>query len=277
MSPIDERGNLFGLVNVVDAAVVILAVALVVASLAFLLQPEPEPEPTEPDLVATSATLDLGTQPSYLVEEIEVGDSYSPAENSELTISEIYVTPQDEAVRVILDVNLSGPESGGVLDYAGAPPRVGRSLDIQTIAYQVSGEIRGVDDPSQPTTTKVLVADRVSTGTAESIQAGDKYILGGRTVATVESITTSATNDTGHSHILVGLSLSTWLDNGTAHFGGRVIRRNASVLFRTDEYEFTGQVRRVGTTEPRRNIEHGRSRSDFETSLCLSQARFDWE
>lgn len=86
---LNEDGNLFGLVDVVDALATLLAIAVVVAGASLALQPEPEP----PDLTTTNVTLDLGTQPSYIVTEITEGDTYSPNGDSKLTITDVHPTP----------------------------------------------------------------------------------------------------------------------------------------------------------------------------------------
>jgi hypothetical protein len=101
---LDDEGKLFGAVNIVDALVVLFVVAVAVAGAALVFQPEPEPE--SPDPTTTNVTLDLGTQPSYIVTEIAEGDTYSPDSNSKLTITEVYPTPQDSWTRVILRATL---------------------------------------------------------------------------------------------------------------------------------------------------------------------------
>jgi len=145
MELLDDEGKLFGVVNVVDALVVLFVLAVVAAGAAFVLQPDPEPAP-EPDLATTDATLDLGTQPSYIIEELETGDTYSPSGDAELEISDVHLAPQGDNTRVILGVTLEAPlsEETDAMSYAGAPPRVGRSLDIQTSTYQVSGTLRRI-------------------------------------------------------------------------------------------------------------------------------------
>ncbi|PYZ02874.1 hypothetical protein C8039_08195 [Halogeometricum sp. wsp3] len=52
---LDEDGNLFGLVNVVDALAALLVIAVVVAGAALVLQSEPE----SPVQIHTNVTLDL--------------------------------------------------------------------------------------------------------------------------------------------------------------------------------------------------------------------------
>jgi hypothetical protein len=74
MELIDDGGSLFGAVNVVDALVVLLVLAVVVAGAAFVFMDDPAPEP---DVGTTYATLDMGTQPAYIVDAINEGDTYN--------------------------------------------------------------------------------------------------------------------------------------------------------------------------------------------------------
>lgn len=249
MEVLDDEGNLFGVVNVVDALVVLFVLAVVAAAATFVLQPDPEPAP-EPDLATTDATLDLGTQPSYLIEEFEAGDTYSPSGDAELEITDVHLAPQDDSTRVILGVTLSGPASEDTITYAGAPPRVGRSLDIRTSTYQVSGTLRDLGSGPETTTTDVVVEDTVSTDTATTIETGDTYTLGNEEIATVESVHAYGTNNTNRKRVLVGLSLATLQDDGDVRFGGTTVQAGTIIPFRTSEYSLAGSVQRVGATDP---------------------------
>jgi len=71
MEILDEKGRLFGVVNVIDALAVLLVLAVVAAGAALVLGSEPEPEP---EFASTHATLDLGTQPDYIVAQLNEGD-----------------------------------------------------------------------------------------------------------------------------------------------------------------------------------------------------------
>ncbi|WP_353635032.1 DUF4330 family protein [Halobacterium sp. NMX12-1] len=249
MQLLDDEGNLFGVVNVVDALVVLFVLTVVAAGAAFVLQPDPEPAP-EPDRVTMDATLDLGTQPSYLIEELEAGDTYSPSDDTELEITDVHLAPQGDSTRVILGVTLSGPAAEDTITYAGAPPRVGRSLDIQTSTYQVSGTLRYLGSGPQTTTTEVVIEDTVSTDTATTIEPGDTYTLGGTEIATVESVHAYGTETTDRKRVLVGLSLATLQDDGDVRFGGTTVTEGTTIPVRTSEYSLAGSIQRVGITDP---------------------------
>jgi hypothetical protein len=74
---IDDEGNLLGVVNVVDALVVLFVLAILLAGAVLVLT---SGEDTGSDRATTYATLDLGTQPDYIVSAINEGDTYSPVD-----------------------------------------------------------------------------------------------------------------------------------------------------------------------------------------------------
>ncbi|MFB6222876.1 MAG: DUF4330 family protein [Haloarcula sp.] len=244
---LDDEGNLFGLVNVVDALAVLLIIAVIIAGAALVLQPEPEPD--SPDLTTTSVTIDLGTQPSYLVSEINEGDTYSPNGNSELTVTDVYLTPQGDQTRVILRATLEGPTSGDSLTYANAPPRLGRSLTITTSRYEVSGQIRAVgggNSLNQENTTVVL-KDTMAAAEAREVTSGDEIRLGGRTVATVEDVAAYATEDPSQQTVFIEAELETYTQQGSRRFGGIQIRRGQTVTLPAADYTIDGRLEQIGS------------------------------
>ncbi|MDL0134993.1 DUF4330 domain-containing protein [Halobacterium salinarum] len=247
MEVIDDDGALFGVVNVVDALVVLLVLAVVAAGAAFVLQPEPAPE--EPDLSTTHVTLDLGSQPNYIASAINIGDTHNAGGNSELTITDVYRAPENGQTRVTVRAELQGTASGDNTRYADAPLRLGRSLDIATSRYKASGAIRAVGtNASLPTdTTDVLLETELPAVNAEEVTVGDQTRLGGQTVATVESIDAHATRDPNQQRVLVGLTLSTIRDGDIERFGVTPVRRGNTLSLATGEYELDGRIQRVGT------------------------------
>ncbi|SDZ98190.1 protein of unknown function [Haloplanus vescus] len=249
MELIDDDGNLFGIVNVVDTLVVLLVLAVVVAGVAFVLQPEPE----GPDIGTTHVTLDLGTQPDYLIDAINEGDTYNPTEQSQITITDVHITPQENQTQVIIRAELRGPASRGGIEYANAPPRLGRTLDIATSTYQIDGRIRAVGrgDSLSTKQTNVVLSDTMSAANAEEVTKGDEIRLGGRTVAAIENVTVYATADPNQRRVVVGATLETYMHSGGSRFGNTPVRSGQTVTLSTDMYTFNGQIERVGTLESR--------------------------
>ncbi|WP_144924259.1 DUF4330 domain-containing protein [Halorubrum salsamenti] len=245
MELIDDDGDLFGVVNVVDALVVLLLLAVVVAGVALVFGGD-DPAP-EPDTETTYATLDMGTQPAYVVDAINEGDTYEPDGSSTITVTDVHLTPREDDVGVTLRVQLDGTPGDDTVSYAGAPPRLGRSLTIATTRYEVSGQIRAVgdDDALDRTDQRVILRDTLDTETAASVTAGDEVRLAGRTVATVEEVATYATGNASQTRVFLETTLDAHREDGQARFGGVPLQRGQSLTLPADEYTIDGQIERV--------------------------------
>jgi hypothetical protein len=248
MDVIDDEGNLFGTVNVVDALVVLLVLAVVAAGAAFVFADEPEPEP-DPAVDTTYATVDLGTQPAYVVDAINEGDSYSPGGSSQATITDLHLTPQGDGVRVLLRVELQGETTDERLTYADAPPRLGRSIAITTDRYEVSGQIREVGDSDalDREQTSIVIRDTIPAADADHIASGDEIRLAGRTVATVEDAAVYATADPDERRVFVEATVDAHRQQDGLRFGGTPLRRGQSIALSTADYALNGTVDQVGS------------------------------
>ena len=247
MDLIDEQGRLFGLINVIDTVAVFLILSILVVGTAFVIDDGSPPE----ELGSRNVTLDLGSQPSYVVTAIDVGDSYSPSANANLTVLDLHLSPQGSETRVIVFARLSGVATEGTINYNGAPLRLGRELSIQTGTYNVSGTIRSVDDDFTTSRTDILLTTVVDGSVAEAIETGDAYRIGDHEVASVDSVSVYGTEDADRKQIAVGLRLWTYDDANTSYFGSKVIHVGTELQFRTDSYGFSGTIERVGTTQQR--------------------------
>jgi len=244
MPLIDDEGNLFGVVNVVDALVVLLVFAVVTAGAAFLLQPsdsDPEPE-------TTHVTLEVGPQPEYLLSEINEGDTYSPDGTSQLTITDVHVTPSDAGPRVTVRAELQGSVADESITYANAPPRLGRTLEINTDRYVVEGQVRAIGDQEtlavEPTT--VVLRETMGAQDARSVAAGDEIQIGGRTVASVTDVAAYATDDPTERTVFVEATLQASQEQGQHHFGGTPLRRGQVLSLPAADYTYDGRIERVG-------------------------------
>lgn len=246
MELVDDEGNLFGAVNVIDALVVLGVVAVVVAGAAFVIGGDDEPAP-EPETNTTYATVDAGTQPAYVVDAINEGDTYAPDGSSTLTVTDVHLTPRGDDIGVTLRVALEGEPNGDAITYDNAPPRLGRTLGIETSRYELDGQIRAVgeSDALSSEDTQVIVSDTLDTETAESVTAGDEIRLADRTVATIEDVATYATNDSGQTQVLVETTLAAHREDGQTRFGGVPLQRGQPLTLPADDYTIDGQIERT--------------------------------
>jgi len=253
MELIDGDGNLFGLVNLVDALVVLVALAVVVAGVAFVFSSGSNDTTT--DTATRYATLDLGTQPAYvatLVTEGDVADT-DPSTPENLTITDVYTTHTDDGRHLYVRVRLNATRDDDAVTYGGDPLRVGRDLDLTTPEYQTGGTITAVDasNADLPTgTTDVLLRTNLSADTVDAIRRGDEYRIDGRTVGTVRSVTAYRTGD-GRTLAYVGVAYRTYRASDGQRFAGAPIREGVTLPLETAAYAFEGDVIRVGETVPR--------------------------
>lgn len=244
MELIDENGDLFGRVNVIDVLVVLVVLAVAVAGAALVFGGD-EPEPTT---ATVNATLDLGTQPAFVVEAIRGGDTHSPTSLSTLRITDVYTTPVGDDTRVVVAVRLTGEASGNSITYDGGPPRLGRTLGIVTSAYQVDGQLRalGGNGTLQRTQTTVTVRDRLSAGQAAALDPGDTVRVAGRTAATIRNVTVQPTDDPAERLAFLTVDLQTLIRDGVPRFGGSPVREGRGLRLSTAAFTLDGTVERVG-------------------------------
>lgn len=251
MKIVDEQGDIFGVINIIDALVVLMVLAVGIAGIA-LISGDTSPD-MEPELASSNATVDLGAVPTEVAQEITVGDQYSPDEQSNLTISDVYLAPSSGKTQVTLRVELQGNLRQGSISYTGSPVRLNRSIDIKTSRYNESGRIRDIDGGGSlnQKETSVLLTGTVDTETANRITEGDTSRVAGRNTATVESVSIFGTTDPGQKQIVVGLSVNTVEYGEEPQFGLVSIRRGTDLTYQGEDYQFTGTIDRVGATEPR--------------------------
>jgi hypothetical protein len=254
MDVIDDEGRLFGTVNVVDALAVLLVLAVLVAGAALVVGGSDGPAET---VATTHVTLDLGTQPAFIVTELNEGDTYSPGSNSQLTVTDVHLTPQDGATNVLLRAELEGATTDDGIEYDGAPPRLGRTLSIVTNRYEVEGQIRAVGGGADLARAEPTVVLRATLGAqaARTLAPGDEIRVAGRTVATVEdravyAATASPTTNTSmvsdQRVVYIETTLAAHRQQGQPRFGGQPIRSGQPITLPGDGYTVTGTIERVG-------------------------------
>lgn len=260
MEVIDEEGRVFGVVNVIDAIVVLLVVAVVVAGLALVFGggdtgPDggatPLPNTTNQPLETTHATVDLGTHPRLvgrLVEPENVTAGGHPA-----TITDVYRTPAgSDRVRILARVEFDGnrTERGFVVGEDTGTPltlRYGVSLGLTTADYRVNGQVTTIGDDAEFDTRERRVVLNVSTSrtVAAAISAGDTHRIAGHAVATVERVERTA-HDNETVHLEVTLAVEALETDGSVEYAGGPLRLGRTLAFATDRYAIRGTVVEIG-------------------------------
>lgn len=259
MSVIDEEGNLFGVVNVVDALVVVALVAVLLGGI-VLLEPLADTEEE-----TRYATVDLGEQPPHIAEQISAGDVMAPdGTDNNVTVTDVYAGPGEEgnvtvSVRAEIEGHLieTDRRNGDVFGFDGEPIRQGDDLTIETSQYELDGSVTSLDSSGEEldvTETEVVVSTEVPAEVADQLEPGESYTLAGHEVATIETVSVHADDDPATKRAFVGITLQTIDDDRTNWFGDTEIRSNKWLSFETPGYEFSGQITEVGSLEPRGEV-----------------------
>lgn len=259
MKVIDDEGNLFGYVNVVDALVVLLVIAVLIAGLALLgfFGDDDDPE-------FRYATVDLGSQPEYVAEQISAGDQMSLRDTDQnVTITDVHRSATEGGgpgsdTSVVVRARVLGrlvdterrdePE----FQFDGERLGVGQELTIDTPEYTVGGSVTRMGDSRDtlPTSeTDVLAETTMPVRQAAEVQVGDTYTIAGSDIATVESVR-SYPIDGDNRRLHVGLTLSTLERSDRTTFGNRPLSLGTGIGFSTDAYDLSGSVIRRGSLEP---------------------------
>ncbi|WP_135303788.1 DUF4330 family protein [Haloarcula amylovorans] len=243
---IDDEGNLFGIVNVVDALVVLLVLSVSITGVALISMDNDQTPQTEH--TTSHVTLDLGRQPPYLAAAISEGDSFSPAKDANLTVTDVHLAPGGNQTHVVLGVTLRGVANEQGTRYANAPLWLDREIDINTSTYNVTGRISDINDETalRTNTTTVVVQRQQSVLDASEVNPGDRVTVASRTVGTVTDAAVYPAAEGNGEILLVEATLQTYSRRGIPYFGGTQLRSGERIRISTASYVVDGHLKRVG-------------------------------
>ncbi len=259
MKLIDENGDLFGVVNVLDALVILLVLIVVVAGIAVVGVLETDSEPNgdvngdDAGSIETQyATIDVGTQSTAIAETISEGDEMT-TDDEHLAITDVYAVPtSSEHADVTVRVELDGTQyENGTFEFGNDEFTSGQNVSIQTDEYDVTGTIDTVEDTGtdlETTETEVLFEQTVDQETAEKIQASDEHQLGTETIATVDTAAVYPVADDQY-RVVAGVTLTT-LEDGPddVRYGPARVEPESTITFATDNYTLEPEILETGTT-----------------------------
>jgi hypothetical protein len=262
MTVLDEDGRLFGVLNVVDALVVLLVLAAALAGVAVLdpFAAEPTPAGSAAANATRYATVDLDGQSGAVAGAISAGDNATLDGGDRIDVTDVYVGPgEGPNATVLVRARLDGqlrerPETNGtafVLN--GTPIEEGGRIVLDTAEYRVDGEVLaiGTEDAALDTGTLPVVFDAsVSASVAAAIEVGDTDRVAGRPVASVETVEVVPGPTGDNRTALLGVALRTINRSGTITYGSEEVRLGSSIEFDTDSYTLSGTVVRRGNATP---------------------------
>ena len=157
---IDDRGNLFGRVNVVDALVVLLVVAVAVAGIALVLGGSGGSGGTQAETNETVVYVDFQSQPvePYVAGAVPEGSietaNVSRIENRSVTPADVVTQNESGALSVrqhpthrtvTFRVGLSVTRSGDEYLFNDAPIEVGTNLTLDVGPARIPGRVTAVN------------------------------------------------------------------------------------------------------------------------------------
>lgn len=269
---IDEKGRVFGLVNIVDVLVILLVLAVVVGGVAVVLSTDSDTEPAgddQPpgtnDTNATNGenvtndgnvtnesrfvTLDFGTVPTYMSEHIDEGQQWPEAATGDhYTITDVYLSGQfGDRTTVVVRARVNGTynQTSDVFKFRDNPLRLGDSITLTTDDIRVGARVTDIADTgdilsrSNPTVTVVTTE---MPQFADAIEVGDEYRVGGQPIAEITGVQREDIEETVRERIYLDIRVLAIERGSTREFAGRVLRLGTSIPFATDRYEFGGEI-----------------------------------
>lgn len=233
MPLLDDQGRLFGYVNVVDALVVLLVLAVGVAGLALVFGGEPAASPDAPEYTRVTVG---NLQPAVALAFAEAENATRAGSGAVYDIADTHLTSHPSGEGAAVTATVRRP--------AGADPvAIGAPLDLEVATHAVNTSVAGFqDEPGLPTTTATVLAETVvSPPVAAGIRAGDTHRIGSTAVATVTA-TRPLGLENGSRRLLLGLELAALDTGATPRYATRPLRLGTTFSFRTAEYALTGRV-----------------------------------
>ena len=191
-----------------------------------------------------------GTVPNDVARTVEAGTEIQVANTTVASITEIatYDSNSTDRRELYLTVELETHETGDAPRFAGTRIESGQGLTLPVSGYQFSGTIERVGGTFDQSSADVLVTDVVDGSVAQRITEGDEYRVGNESVATVQNVATYGTDDPDRKRVYVGLSVQVLGFGEQPRFGSnRPLREGVTLPFRTNTYELTGEIVRLGT------------------------------
>ncbi|WP_440771733.1 DUF4330 family protein [Natronorubrum sp. DTA28] len=255
MELIDENGNLFGTVNVVDALAVCLVFAVLVAGVAAVgaLGGGDDADDDSANEIRY-ATIDLGTQPSSTADDVSVGDEMTHDDHPHtLTVTDVYAAPVSSGeTHVTVRAEVSGTHlENGAYAFGDDEFAPGQNVSINTGEYAATGGIEAVEDEGTElprTETEVLLEATLSPSAAADVRVGDEVMFGEDTVATVETVSVYPVGDEQH-RVFVGATLTTLERGADLRYGDVPVESESMIPISTADYDLALGVLETGVIE----------------------------
>jgi len=140
-----------------------------------------------PQRTSVSATT---TVPEGMSTAIEAGDTQTIGNATVATVTSVQqLGPTDGGRRLVLGFELETLQSGDWARFAGRQLQIGTDLPFRTDEYALTTSVLSVGGrPVEGRSRTVRVTSTVPRSVAEVVESGDRFRIGNRTVARIESV-----------------------------------------------------------------------------------------
>lgn len=246
MVVIDDEGRLFGVVNVVDALVVLVVLAVVVAGVGLVWGGSPADAGTSDTEATRYATLEFSAPVESPIASLAEGDALTPVRGGDtFNVTDVVrsVDPNGSTHFVVRAAYDDPPTESGRRLYGGD------TTSLTTGSYRIDATVLAVNQSDGTLVTEtvpVVLAVNASTPVRRGLEEGQRIQAGADTVATIRTLARGG--ETG-TRWLVGADLAAWNRSGTPFFGGRALRIGNRVTLVTDEIVVRGRIYARGTSD----------------------------
>lgn len=255
MNILDDEGNLFGTINVIDALVVLVVIAVVVGGLAVvgvLGTDDPdtndsdtnESSPDDSEIETHYVAVDIGDTPRHMTDRIQSGDVMSTNETN-TTITDVYETPTSATTSsVLLGVEIETADSY----------RTGQTIELEFEEYTVEGSLLRIEDsPPAVDITPVTVdlkVESVDQDTADAIVSGSQSATQERSLVTINNVTTESPRESDDRYdVRLTVELGTVETAGGPQFHSTPIRVGNSVSLDLGNVEIESTISNIHTQQ----------------------------
>lgn len=241
MALVDEKGRLFGIVNIVDLVVVVAILAVVAGGL-FLVFSSQETEPApEPEPVETDVTLVFDAEEPWVVEQFERNGTVGTAKNGfNVSLREQYVAGNESGIQGAFAATVVG--NGTV--------RPGQTIQLNGERTTLKASVATVGESTlDRERTPLSLTTTVPTAVATNVDPGTDLTVAGQQVGTVTDVAVLDTAG-GNTTLHLGLELDTVRLGTQRYVGTTPLAVGSELDLSTAELAVSGRVTRVGTTDP---------------------------
>lgn len=192
------------------------------------------------------------TVPQRVAASVERNDAYIVADREVATVRNVSTVRRgDDTSTLLLSVRLDviGKDTKR---FAGETVRLGREIQFETKDYRLNGTIVGKGEELQVrnVTRTVTLQTTVPDTAADKISQGDTYRIGGRPVATIESVRTTPGNSFDKRRVRMLVTLEAVKQENQTTFLGKPLTVGTTITFDTRHYTIDAPIRALEDGPP---------------------------